>query len=769
MRSAPFLVAMLVVSALPLGARAARAPWDARCRPRPLPQATPQQLGFAADLRGDLQALLDAAVRRRLAPAAVLVVARKGKVVFRGSAGAADPSKIFDLASLTKVVATTPAIMQLVEEGKLKLDAPIERYLPRLRGTSKATITARQLLLHISGLHSSVWAGPRPKGPVVRLRDLSATIIPRIRRSRLRALPGARFKYSDIGFILLGRIVERLRGRSLAEVARRRLFAPLSMCDTGYVPRGPWLRRAVSPWPHGGNHGVVYDPLAARLAGVAGHAGLYGTADDLARYAQALLDGGSLDGKRVLRAHTIATMLTSAPLPGGSRRALGWRVAGAGAAPRSFGHTGYTGTSLWVDRSAKLVVVLLTNRTAVTPSGRVGALRARVNRVLTAALARPVKRPVRGGLDRLVGHRFRELQGARVALITNHTAVDAKGRWIVDLLLSAPKVTLQAIFAPEHGLKAKLDRYLGDKVLRRHGRVIPVYSLFGNRRRPTDKTLRGVDTLVFDMQTVGVRYYTYLATMGWAMEEAARRRLRFVVLDRPNPLGGLAVEGPVSSATRRTSTNYHPIPVRHGMTIGELARLYNGERRIGAKLQVLRVSGWRRAWRYDRWGQARWRYPSPNIRSWRQALLYAAVGLLESTRLAVGRGTKSPFHWFGAPWIDGPRLARALARHKLPGVHIVPVSFTPRSSWYRGKRCHGVRLLLTNAARFRPPRAAVVFATTLLKLYPKAWPHQGLFRLFSHPPTIKAILAGRAPRHVWSTWEPGLARFRKVRRRYLLY
>jgi uncharacterized protein YbbC (DUF1343 family)/CubicO group peptidase (beta-lactamase class C family) len=767
------VILLLIAGLLPLttsvAANAAMAPWDARCRARALPSASPQRMGFAADLRGDLQALLDDAVRRRLAPSAVLVVARKGKVVFRGAAGAAGATKIFDLASLTKVVATTPAIMQLVEEGKLRLDAPIGRYLPRLRGTSKATITTRQLLLHISGLHSGVWAGPRPKGPVVRLSDLSAKILPRIHRSRLRALPGGRYKYSDIGFILLGRIVEQLRGRSLAQVTRDRLFGPLGMCDTGFVPRGAWLARTVSPWPKGGNHGVVYDPLAARLAGVAGHAGLYGTADDLARYGQALLSGGFLAGKRVLGARTIQTMFTAAALPGGARRALGWRVAGAGLTPRSVGHTGYTGTSLWLDRRAQLVVVLLTNRTAVIPAGRVGALRARVNRVLAAALSRPVKRAVRSGLDRLVGDRFKQLAGARVGLITNHTAVDAKGRWIVDLLLAAPKVRLQAIFAPEHGLKAKLDRYLGDKVLRRRGRRVPVYSLFGDRRRPTDKTLRGVDTLVFDMQTVGVRYYTYLATMGWAMEEAARRKLRFVVLDRPNPLGGLAVQGPVSSATRRTSTNYHPIPVRHGMTIGELARLYNGERRIGAKLQVLRASGWRRSWRFDRWGQGRWRYPSPNIRSWRQALLYAAVGLLESTRLAVGRGTKSPFHWFGAPWIDGPKLARELARHKLPGVHIVPVSFTPRSSWYRGKRCHGVRLLLTNAARFRPPRAAVVFATTLLKLYPRAWPHKGLFRLFNHPPTTKAILAGESPERVWSRWTQGLARFRKTRRRYLLY
>ena len=763
-----------IVMALVLGAVSAvwagpAAQRDRRCRVRPLPKASFQRAGFSPDLGGDLQALLDDAVRRHLAPAAVLIVARHGRVVFRGASGGADPKGIFDLASLTKVVATTPSIMQLVEEGKIELDAPIARYLPPLRGTSKATITVRQLLHHVSGLPSGVWAGKRPAGPTVRLSDQRDAILGRIKRARLRALPGGRYKYSDIGFILLGRIVERLRGRSLALVVRDRLFRPLGMCDTVFVPQGARLARVVSPWPHGGNLGVVYDPLAARMSGVAGHAGLYGTADDLARYAQALLAGGTLSGRRVLRRRTIARMLTAADLPGGVRRALGWRVAGAGMSARSFGHTGYTGTSLWADRQTGVVAVLLTNRTRVHPPGKVGKLRAHVNQVIAAALRRPVKVRVRCGLDRLVAHGFRELRGAHVALITNHTAVDARGRWIVDLLLRAPGVRLKAIFAPEHGLHAKLDRYLGDKSLRRGGRRIPVYSLFGGRRRPTKATLRGVDTVVFDVQTVGVRYYTYLATMGWAMEEAARRKLRFIVLDRPNPLGGVAVEGPVSSARRRTSTNYHPIPVRSGMTIGELARLYNGERHLRVNLHVVPLAHWRRAWRFDRWGRGPWRNPSPNIRTWREALLYAAVGLLESTKLAVGRGTKSPFNVLGAPWIDGPRLARVLTQEKIPGVLFLPVTFTPRSSVYRGKRCHGVRLVLTDPSRFRPPRTAVYLATTLLKLYPRAWPHEGLYRLFNHPPTTREILAGSSPARIMKTWARGLRRFRQIRRRYLLY
>ena len=542
----------------------------------------------------------------------------------------------------------------------------------------------------------------------------------------------------------------------------------MHLCDTGFVPRGARLRRTISPWPSGGNRGVVYDPLAARLGGVAGHAGLYGTADDLARYGQALLGLGRLGKTRILSQRMVRLMRTPVELPGGTRRALGWRTDPDGLSPVAFGHTGYTGTSLWIDPKEQLVVALLTNRTRMQPPGHVGQLRLRIHRALRGALLWGHKSRVRSGLDRLVGERFARLAGARVGLLTNRTAVDARGNWIVDALLTAPKVHLIAVFAPEHGLKTAVDRHLRDGVLLRGGRPIPVYSLFGSRRRPTDATLRGIDTLVFDMQTVGVRYYTYLATMGWAMEEAARRNLRFVVLDRPNPLGGLAVEGPVSSATRRTSTNYHPLPIRHGMTIGELARLYKKERHIAVRLEVVKVKGWRRGWRFDRWGR-RWINPSPNLRSWREALLYAAVGLLESTKLAVGRGTSSPFNWFGAPWIDGPTLARELNRRKLPGVVFVPVSFMPRSSWHRGKRCHGVRLVLTDTTRFSPVRTGVHLAVALRKLYPKAWDTKSFYRLINHPATTQAILAGKPAEQIIAAWQAELGRFLRHRRSYLLY
>jgi uncharacterized protein YbbC (DUF1343 family) len=252
------------------------------------------------------------------------------------------------------------------------------------------------------------------------------------------------------------------------------------------------------------------------------------------------------------------------------------------------------------------------------------------------------------------------------------------------------------------------------------------------------------------------------------MEEAAKRKLRFVVLDRPNPIGGVAVQGPLSSAGRRTSTNYHPLPVRYGMTVGELARMFNGERRIGVKLTVIAARGWRRDQLFPHTGQ-RWADPSPNIRSWRQALLYAGVGMLESTNLAVGRGTDSPFALVGAPWIDGPALAAALQRRGLPGVQFVAVRFTPKQSPHRDQACQGVRLVVADPTLFDAPTVGIAIAVTLRKLYPAAWKTTHLFRLINHPATTAAILAGKELKEIAPLWAPELERFRKQRARYLLY
>jgi uncharacterized protein YbbC (DUF1343 family) len=780
--------------ALALALLGAGAAWPAPCRPRPIPTGSPSELGVDPGLAGDLDALIADAVRSKLAESVTLLVVRRGHLLYRGSAGGARPGTLFDLASLTKVLATAPSVLKLVEQGKLRLEDPVSKHLPLFRGGDKRAITVLELLTHSSGLHSVVPRGTK--------RDGRDAILERIRRSALRFAPGTAYRYSDLGFISLGELVRAVSGEPLDRFLERELLHPLGICELRFnpvagaiarfreerpTPVNEAARRIANPWPAGEREklGVVYDPLAARLDGVAGNAGLFSTADDLGRFALMMLGEGRWAGTRVLAASTVARMLAPRALPGRpetERRGLGWDLsspfAGSRGAlsPRAYGHTGFTGTSLWIDPAHELAIVLLANRTyyedARGHAPSVSVLRRRIHDAILSALERRPATAVETGLDRLHATRYAALAGRRVGLITNRTAVDRRGRWIVDLLLGAEaraaRVELVALFMPEHGLEGLVDRRLKDAALVRQGRRLPVYSLFGSRRRPTPETLAGIDTLVIDLATVGVRYYTYLSTMGWAMEEAARQKLRFVVLDRPNPLGGVAVQGPLSSAERRTSTNYHPLPVRYGLTLGELARLFARERRLGIEPGVVAARGWRRELLQPETGLP-WVNPSPNIRSFRQALLYAGIGLLESTNLAVGRGTDSPFQLVGAPFVDGVALAARLNRLGLAGVVFAPVRFTPRENPHRGQTCGGVRVVLTDARALDAPALGAAVAIELRRAYPDAWETRHLFRLVSHAPTTEAILAGKELPAVRALWTAGLAAFQKLRRRYLLY
>ncbi len=756
------LVLLLAVCATT--ASASPGPWRA-CKPRALPGGTPAELGVDPTLAADLSALLRDAVATRLTASAALVVLRRGKVLFRGGAGGAGPESIFDLASVTKAAATAPAVMWLAEQGKLRLTDPASKHTGLLSAADKKTITVEQLLLHTSGLPSVVWSGNKPHHG----RKL---VLSRVQKARLKAAPGERFGYSDTGYIVLGELAVAVSGRRLDTLAHERLYRPLGMCNTGFNPPARKLSRVMAAWPEPGKKGKPYDPLATRLHGVAGHAGLFSSADDLARFGQMMLNGGALQGARVLSAATVAAMARPRKVVGRDRpRGLGWDFAHpplGRLSSKAHGHGGYTGTSLWIDPARKLVLVLLTNRTRLRPARSVRGLRRRVHDAVLGALSEPPARPLHTGLDRLVAQKFAPLKGRRVALITNRAAVDRRGRWIVDLFLGAPGVQLEALLVPEHGLSAKQDRRIRDTLLKRGKRRIPVHSLFGHRRRPDGETLSGVDTLVFDVPAVGVRYYTYITTMGRAMEVAARRKLRFVVLDRPDPLGGARVQGPLSTAARRSFTNYHPLPVRYGMTMGELARHFARERKIKVTLKVIRLTGWRRGKLFPDQGLP-WRNPSPNIRSWRQALLYGGVGMVEGTNVAVGRGTDSPFQIVGAPWIRGRDLARRLNRHKVPGVHWVATRFTPSSSRHRKKLCQGARAVLLDPGRLDPALLGVSIAAALRRLYPRDWKHGNLYKLIAHAPTTRAVLGGKKVKDLPALWQADLARFAAARRRSLLY
>ena len=756
-----------------------------------LPRAAPAAVGLDAAKLGRIDAAVREGIDQGQLPGAVVLVVRRGKVAFRKAYGlrAKQPAEVgmtadtvFDLASLTKPVATATSVMLLLEQGKLALADPVAKHLPEFGANGKDKITVEQLLLHTSGLIAD--------NPVADYKDGRARAMERIYRLSPVTEPGRRFLYSDVNFIVLGALVEKLGGEPLDVFARKHIFAPLGMKETTFRPGQALAGRAAPTERREGRWtvGEVHDPRAYLLGGVAGHAGLFSTADDLAVFAQMMLDGGAGNGKRVLKPETVRLMTTPRPVPGGLR-ALGWDVQtrfssnrGDGFPVGSFGHTGFTGTSIWIDPSSRTAVIFLSNRVHPDGKGQINRLRGRVASAAAASIVAPplparkpitpvgpgplARSPVLTGIDVLARDGFRALKGRRVGLVTNHTGVDGDGRSTIDRLHGAAGVQLVALFSPEHGIRGAVDRPVADGKDDKTG--LPVYSLYGARKRPTEEQLRGLDTLVYDIQDIGCRFYTYETTLGYVLEAAAAHKLKVVVLDRPNPIGGVAVEGPVLDTKLESFTGYHALPLRHGLTIGELARLFNRERKIGADLEVIAVQGWRRADLYDRTGLV-WVNPSPNMRTLAAALLYPGVGLLETTNVSVGRGTDRPFEVFGAPWLDGRRLAAALTEARLPGVRFVPVRFTPKSSTHAGKECGGVQIFLDDWRQFESLPVGLAIAGQLRRLYPEQWQAKGYGRLLAHPPTLEALQRGDSPEQIMKLWQPGLERFRKLRQDYLLY
>jgi uncharacterized protein YbbC (DUF1343 family) len=623
-------------------------------------------------------------------------------------------------------------------------------------------------------------------------------------KEKLDYPPGTAFQYSDTGFILLGEVVRRVSGQPLDQYLARKVFKPLGLADTSFEPPAPKRERVAPTEFHNGKllHGDVHDPRARALGGVAGHAGMFSTTADIARLTRALLAGGALDGRRVLKPATVHLMWARST-EGRGTRALGWDMTSQYAtvwAPffpaGSVGHTGFTGTSLWIDPSSRAYLIVLTNR--VHPSGGSSAairdLRARVTAAAGAALFRPalVRAPdtsapaadaptvepalppvtgppairVRTGLDVLAGQDFALLRGHTVGLITNQTGVDMYGRRGIDLVAGAPGVNLHAIFSPEHGITGTVDADVP------HGRDVttgrPIWSLYGPTRRPSEAMLRGLTALVFDVQDVGARYYTYLATLQYAMEEAAKRDLPVIVLDRPNPITGRVTEGPLLDPDLTSFTAPHAIPVRTGMTIGEFARLAAAERKIPVRLTVVPLDGWERRRWFDETNLP-WVNPSPNIRSLTQALLYSGIGLLEATNLSVGRGTDSPFEIIGAPWIEPTALPDALNRLKLAGVHFEPVRFTPTENVYARVACAGVRFVVTDREAIRPVNVALAIAATLRERYRGQWNAEKVQNLLVNRATMWALLRGEPlPRLIaWS--EADRSAFLKRRASYLIY
>jgi uncharacterized protein YbbC (DUF1343 family)/CubicO group peptidase (beta-lactamase class C family) len=682
---------------------------------------------------------------------------------------------VFDLASLTKPIATATSVMILVERGKLRFSDRVAQYLPAFGQNGKEKITVEQLLLHTGGLIAD-----NPESDYQEGRSKS---LERVFQLKPVAEPGSRFIYSDMGYIVLGELVARLAGSSLDEFAQREIFAPLGMSATGFRPSGKEKERSAPAELRNGQwiQGEVHDPRAFALGGVAGHAGLFSTADDLAIYATMLLGSGQYPGHRILSPLGVRAMTAPHPVPGGLR-AYGWDVDTSFSSNRGelfprgqgFGHTGFTGTSIWIDPGSETVVIFLSNRLHGERRGNITRIRNQVATLTAAALQGAESQPslrvsrsdVLTGIDVLAKENFRRLQGRRIGLVTNHTGVDRQGRTTIDLLHGAQGVTLVALFSPEHGIRGAVEAKVADSKDEKTG--LPIYSLYGARHKPSAANLQGIDTLVFDIQDAGCRFYTYISTLGYVLEAAGQNKLRVVVLDRPNPIGGLAVQGPVLDAGRESFIAYHTLPVRYGMTVGELARLFNAERKLEADLEVVCMEGWHRGDFYDHTG-LHWINPSPNLRSLTEALLYPGIGLLETTNVSVGRGTDRPFEWVGAPWLDGQRLATALSRENLPGVRFVPLRLTPVASVYKGENCDGVQFSVDDWTHFQPLSTGLAFASLLRKLYPDDWQLERYDELLRHGATWEALKQGVPWQKLEEAWQPELKRFLEIRRRYLVY
>jgi uncharacterized protein YbbC (DUF1343 family)/CubicO group peptidase (beta-lactamase class C family) len=756
-------------------------------------------------------------IAAKAAPGVVVVIGRGDRTLYEKAFGrravvpADEPmtlDTIFDLASLTKVVGTTTAVMTLIDDGRLRLNDTVASHIPGFDRYGKGGITIRHLMTHVSGLRPDVdlhpWSGYDAA------IQLAIDEVP-------TSAPGERFVYSDINYFVLGDIVQRVTGQSLDAYLKARVFGPLGMNETGYLPSKTLLPR-IAPtercaeqdaWPckrpdAAPLRGVVHDPTARRMGGIAGHAGLFSTAHDLQLFARMLLGKGKVGNVRVLSEAAVRTMTSPQTPPGMTAvRGLGWDIDTPYSSNRgdlfpvgtSYGHTGFTGTSLWIDPASDSYVIFLSSRLHPDGTGDVGPLRARVATVAAASIstvrdggsvrgfdtvvrdadsrtsASSIRREpsprtvVLNGIDVLARDGFKQLQGRRVGLITNHTGRSLDGTSTIDLLHDAPGVTLVSLFSPEHGIRGILDADVPSEKDAKTG--LPINSLYGDTRRPTAAMLAGIDTLVIDLQDVGVRFYTYQSTMAYAMEEAARLKIAVVVLDRPNPINGWQIEGPTSEPSQEF-ISYFPMPVRHGMTMGELAKLFNEENKINADLTVVPLENWRRDDWYDDTGLA-WVNPSPNIRNLNQATLYPGIGAIEYSNVSVGRGTDQPFEQIGAPWIDGRRLAAALNARHLAGISFYPVSFTPASSKYAKEECHGVFMMITNRAALQPVRVGIEIVGALSAMFGDKFDPSTTWRLFGSADPIERVKRGEDPAAVAARWSADEARWRRLRAKYLLY
>ncbi len=731
----------------------------------------------AADL-SEVDRVLDSFVREKAFPGGVVAVGHRGELVhlrpfgrqtYDEGAAPVTAETIYDLASLTKVIATTTMAMILLDENRLDLDATVESYLPLFRGAGKEKVTVRQLLTHSSGV--DWWA------PLYKEAQGQEAFLERIQAMDLAYEPGSDTKYSDLGLMLLGEILERASGQSLDDFAGERVFEPLGMNDTFYRP-GKELLPRIAPtefdeWRGRVVHGEVHDENAFGLGGVAPHAGLFSTAGDLARFAEMIVNGGVFEHRRLGSREPVESFTKRAGVPDSSlglgcdtNSAVG-SSAGTLFSPDSFGHTGFTGTSIWIDPERQLFLILLTNRVHPTRDNK---LIRKVRPAVADAVVRALEPVVQIGLERLDDA---QLAGKRLGLVVHAASVTADGRHAIDVTRDLG-LDVVRLFSPEHGLRGRAAAGQNVESGRDPVSGLPVVSLYGARRKPAPSDLEGLDALVFDLQGAGVRFYTYVSTLILCLEAAAEAGIELVVLDRPNPLGGMRVEGPVSAPRDQVTAsfvNLAPGPLVHGLTLGEMARYVNSRMEEPARLTVVPMQGWKREMVWADTGRP-WVSPSPNLRSAEAALAYPGVGLLEATNLSEGRGTEVPFLRLGAPWLDVGRL-----QVEVPGFELTASSFIPEGSSaaprpkYLDEDCAGVRVRVSDPATAAPYRLGVTLLVALSRQDGFAWKDGGavLVRLLGTPRLFADLERGASVDEIVAADAADHAAWREARRVALLY
>jgi SSS family transporter len=900
----------------------------------------------------EVSTLIDDAIANHHLPGAVVVVGHNNHIVFHqaygnrklagepgldGKPSPAEPmteDTIFDMASLTKDLATATAIMQLYEAGKIvSFDDPVEKYLPAFNAAhdaGRAKVTLRMLLTHTSG-----------EAPDISLKDPWGLTAPDRAEGFHRALtvplkdsPGSVFTYSDVNFILLGYLVEQLSGQTEDVYVSEHIFKPLGMTNTRYLPLakacGPhqvvgaaivWIQPPpgrigiacpqdtwstsllgrIAPTTHDdeGNattnphfdmltRGTVHDPTTRRMGGVAGHAGVFSTAHDVSLFASALLEKLVHNtGPFPLKQSTLRLMTTpeqpghnpgqlaaaneaerkeiaagdkpAAPglapaypaIKGQNLRGYGWDIDTGFSKPRgaifpigSFGHTGFTGTTLWMDPASDTYVILLSN--AVHPRGNppISNLRGQVATAAAKALGlaeiayqpkdcdgKPDGPPVTveqraatelycrasgatdcpgvlicatsgkletsaasiassistdptlTGIDVLEATHFAAIKNLhRLALFTNQSGLDAQGRRTIDVLYSLLPTpnSLSLLFSPEHGINGTLDTTnIGSTTdPTTHLPVISLYGAHDADRRPTHAQLKDLDAVVIDLQDAGVRFWTYEAATMYFLEAASNEQVQFhhdleiILLDRPNPIGGTQVQGPVSDAGSESYVNSMPLPVRHGLTLGELAKYIVATKQLATHLTVIPMQNWHRS---DYFTDTRlpWTPPSPNLRTPEAAVVYPALGLIETTNVSVGRGTSAPFSFFGAPWMNAADVAAALTARRIPGVTFTPttkaIAEDANHYPFHGQTVPAIQIAVVDRTVFNSPELGVEVLSALHRLYPAQFQLQKAMRLVANQSTLEALKRGDDPGTISASWSAAIDSFRSGSASSLLY